>query len=239
MDSHPHSPYRPTTALALGLVASIALFVVMSIVVMWSTSQELELLGLAYQGSVIYDDWIYANDRRQAIVSGFALLSFAVTAGLYLRWVFVTTNNARAFVDDFPANPVLSTAWYAIPGAHAWLPFRYLKAAYRASEPGEASRWQNRPVPRFLSLWWTLWLLFQFSILVSMGTDFFGAQLEYLVVGASAATIGSAIAVPLGVATALTVWRLSALQSRRAAGMAAARFAPVSGPWPGGVAQRV
>lgn len=239
MNSHADSHYRPTTVLAFTLVAAVAFFVVMAIVVMWSTSQELELLGIAYRGSVLYDDWIYANDQRQAVVAGFAMLSFAATAGLYLRWVYVTTENARAFVDDLPARPVASILWYFVPGAHAWLPLRHVRSVYRASDSQSGAGWRDRPVPRFLYLWWTLWLVFQLMIVVSMASDLLGPRMEYLLLGASAATVAAALAVPLGVSTALAVWRLSALQARRARAIAGARPEPARGPWPGGAAQRV
>lgn len=226
--------FRSTTLLTLALVGALAGFVVMSEVGIWSGFQEIQLLNRARDGGVIYDDWAFANAQRQALVGGLLLLSFVASAALFLRWTVVSVANAHRLSEPgMRHGPRESAVWFFVPVASAWKPYRAIRETFQASNPDFSTDWKSAPVPRFLSLWWTLWLVLQGIVVLSLAADLLTPTVDHLLLSASLSTLAGALSAPLAVATSLCVWRLNAWQRAKWAGGGEVPASAGAGPWPG------
>lgn len=236
--NHAEQPeFRNTTVLTLALIGAVAGFVVMSEIGIWSGFQEIQLLNRAQAGQVIYDDWAYANAQRQAFVGGLLMLTFVVSAALFLRWVAVSNANAQRLTSrGMNFGPRQAAIWFFVPAANLWKPYQAIRETFRASHPDFSDNWKQAPVPRFLSLWWGLWLILQVIVVLSLTADLLTPTVDRLLLSASLSTLAGALSAPLGVATSICVWRLNAWQRAKWARTGAAHPSPMSGPWPTGSA---
>lgn len=212
--TEPH--YIDSTWLTLGLVGTLAAFVVLSEFGIWATFLELDLLQQARTAGVVLDTALAANDRRQAIVGGMQLFTFAASAILFLRWLPRMNRNARALsAAGMEHGPFAAAAWFVAPVFQAWKPFDVLRELYQASHPDHIDDWRRAPVPHLLTLWWTLWLLFQGTVCVALVADLWANSVAQLYAAAWGGAIVGVVAAPLGVAAAIGAWRLHGLQRRR------------------------
>lgn len=226
--------YADSTWLTLGLVGTLAAFVVLSEYSIWATFLEVDLLQQARTAGVVLDSALAANDRRQALVGGLQLLAFAASAGLFLRWLPRMNRNARALsAQGMAYGPFAAAAWFVVPLFQAWKPFDVLRELYQASHPDHIEHWNRAPVPHLLTLWWTLWLLFQGTVGLALLADLWAESIAQLYTAAWGGAVVGVVAAPLGVAAAIGAWRLHALQRRRYRCTAPLR---VRAPWPTRVA---
>jgi hypothetical protein len=226
--TEPH--YTDSTWLTLGLVGTLAAFVVLSEFSIWATFLELDLLQQARTAGVVLESALEANDRRQALVGGLQLLAFVASAGLFLRWLPRMNRNARALsATGMEYGPIAAAAWFVAPVFQAWKPFDVLRELYQASSPDHIDDWRRAPVPHLLTLWWTLWLLFQGTLGVALLADLWARSVAQLYTAAWGGAVVGVVAAPLGVAAAIGAWRLHALQRRRFRCTAPLR---VRHPWP-------
>lgn len=233
MNDAPHPEFRNTTLLTLGLIGAVAGFVVMSEIGIWSGLQEIQLLNRARAGQVIYDDWAYANTQRQALVGGLLMLAFFTSAALFVRWVAVSNSNAHRLTSrGMQFGPRSTALWFFVPVANLWKPYQAVREIFRASHPEFSDNWKKAPVPRFLSLWWTLWLVLQLIVVTSLATDLLAPTVDHLLLSASLSTMAGVLSAPLGVATSICVWRLNAWQRAKWASMGEAHPTALAGPWP-------
>ena len=55
--------------------------------------------------------------------------------------------------------PAWAVAWFFIPVANLFMPYRAMREIYRASEPTRFGRdWGDAEVPPMLPLWWGTWV---------------------------------------------------------------------------------
>lgn len=222
--------YRNTTGLTLSLIACLAAFVVLTEVGIWSNFLEIDLLRYRVDVDYVPADWMKAEQRRQAIVSGLILLTFVASGAVFLFWLNDISRNARALgAKGMRFGPLVTMALFFVPGLHLWKPLEAIKELFRASSPEHIEDWRRASAPHLLSLWWTLWLLYQGTMLIALRADLWARTPDELLTAAWLSTVSGVVAAPLGVATCLWVWRLHALQRRRYHNTATLR---VRRPWP-------
>lgn len=208
--------YSDTRWSTLGLIAALAAFVVLAEVGIWSTFLEIDFLRHSMARGEIVESHLLANDRRQALVGGFQLLAFVLSAVLLVRWVYLTNRNAHALEGTgMNHGPAGAAASFLVPGLHVRKPFQVLSELFRVSNPDHIRDWQQAPVPHLLSLWWTLWILFQLTIALALGADLWASGVEQLHVAAWGSAVAGVVGAPLGVAASICAWRLHALQRER------------------------
>lgn len=222
--------YENSTWLTLSLVAALAAFVVLSEFSIWSTFLEVDFLEGVLADGVVRTEEAAANQRRQALVGGFQLLAFFLCAGLFLRWIYTMSSNAHALLaPGLGTRPLAAAGWFLVPGLHLWKPLQVLRELFQASHPEHIEDWRQASVPHLLSLWWTLWLLFQGTLALALIADLWAESVAQLYIAAWGAVITGVVAAPLGIALAICAWRLHALQRSRFHHTAPLR---VRQPWP-------
>ena len=73
-------------------------------------------------------------------------------------WIYRASSNARA-LDPAPGriSPGWAVAWYFIPIASLWMPFRAMKQMWNTSHrPGDSL---DAAVPGHFALWWGMWIV--------------------------------------------------------------------------------
>lgn len=222
--------YRDSTRLTLSLIAVLAVFVVLAEVGIWSTFLEIALLERALSAGHLYANELAADESRRALVGGLQLLVFVVVAGLFLRWIHTMNANAHALsASDMQYGPRASVAWFFAPVFQFWKPLEVLRELFRASHPDHIEDWQAASVPHLLSLWWTLWLCFLLTSALALLADVWAVSHGELYAAAWGTAVAGVVAAPLGVAAAVSVWRLHARQRARFRVTAPLR---IRQPWP-------
>lgn len=222
--------YRDTTGLTLSLIACLAAFVLLTEVGIWSNFLEIDLLRHRIDVDYVPGHWMEAGERRQAVVSGLILLTFVASGAMLLFWLADMSRNARALgAQGMRFRPLATVSLFFIPGLHLWKPLEAIQELFRASDPEHVEDWRRASAPHLLSLWWTLWLLYQGTMLIALRADLWARTPDQLLTAAWLSIVAGVVAAPLGVATCLWVWRLHALQRRRHHNTATLR---VRRPWP-------
>lgn len=223
--------YDSLTTPTLCLVVALAAFVVLSEFGLWAAFRELEVLQTASRQNWIARETVTDDARRQALVGGLLLLTFTTAAGLFLYWIHCASRNARSLgARGMRYGPVAAIAWWFVPVWNLWKPLDVLRELFCASHPDHLDDWKRAPEPpRLLSLHWTLWLLFQFTVGLSLLSDLMAPTLSRLTVSVWLSLIAGVIAPPLAVATCIIAWRLRSLQQERYRRSAPMR---VRQPWP-------
>jgi hypothetical protein len=81
--------------------------------------------------------------------------AFLCSAALFCIWVYRASSNASVFSPNrLRVSPAWSVAWFFIPIAHLWQPFRSLREIWVASQKAERAS-----TPLFMKLWWGSWIL--------------------------------------------------------------------------------
>ncbi|HSM09049.1 MAG TPA: DUF4328 domain-containing protein [Gemmatimonadota bacterium] len=222
--------YRDSTRLTLSLIAVLAIFVVLAEVGIWSTFLEIALLERALAAGHVYANELTADENRRAFVGGLQLLVFVLAAGLFLRWIHTMNANAHALsASGMRFGPGASVAWFFVPVVQFWKPLDVLRELFRASHPDHIEDWQAASVPHLLSLWWTLWLCFLLTSVLALQADVWAVSYGELYAAAWGTAVAGVVAAPLGVAAAVSVWRLHAWQRARFRATAPMR---IRQPWP-------
>lgn len=155
----PPRPLARWTCIALG-VSGIA------------SAGEALLTGVLV-GEGLLDPTVVSDDPYSSVPE--ALLSLSVcgrnmlllaTGVLFLFYVAAAARACRrlgARALEFTEG--WAVAWFVIPIASLWMPYRVTSELWRASDPehGSGTDWVGRSLPALLGLWWSAWV--GFSIL--------------------------------------------------------------------------
>ena len=152
--------YRDLTNL-VGMVKLLILILgILSAAGLWSGSLELDLLQRIRDGGEFTDSEAENSDTRQSVLGVLYLLVYIPTAVVFLRWVYLTNRNARALAGDgLKFTPGWAVGWYFVPVATLWKPYQAMKEMFRASNPDYGDNWRDAPFPKYLPLWWGLWIV--------------------------------------------------------------------------------
>lgn len=222
--------YEDSTWLTLGLIGVLAAFVVLAEVGIWSSFLEIDLWRRALERGHFFPAELAADQQRRALVGGLQLLLFVASAGLFLRWIHRMARNARALAaSGLRHGSRGAVGWFFVPGYHLFKPLEVLTELFRASHPDFIDDWRRAPVPHLLTLWWTLWLLFQVTAGLALLADLWARSPQELLTAAWGTAVVGVVAAPLGVATAICAWRLHARQRARSRATASLRARQ---PWP-------
>jgi hypothetical protein len=197
--------FRDLTGLVRWLtiaLAALALILLVHAVSLWL---QIGLLSGAQRGGGISHEAALANDRREGLVSILFLLTYLLTAVLFLRWTYLVKMNAMSLGAsslEFDISPGWSVGYYFVPFANLVSPYKALKETFQASHPEfrpDRQRLEWSPPPKLLPFWWALWLangflgqgIFQYSLgaktlphLLNMSwAHFAGAILQLLLIG--------------------------------------------------------
>jgi hypothetical protein len=101
-----------------------------------------------------------SNDSRQALIGIIQFFLFLGTAVVFLRWIYLSNANARAFVgDDMEFTSGWAVGWYFVPIMNLFKPYKAMQEIWKVSKhPGDPN-WNEHEVPKYVSYWWTTWIL--------------------------------------------------------------------------------
>lgn len=220
--------YTNTTGITLGLIGAFAVFVVLWEFGILAAFTEIDELERAIGVGIGFESWVAT--RRQALTGGLLLLSFVVAAATFLRWLYTMNRNSHALcAPGMQHGPRAAVAWFFAPGLSLSKPLEVLGELYRASDPDRIEDWKRADTPQLISLWWTLWLAFQATVVLALFADLWAQSMIQLQTAAWLSAVVGMIAPPLGVAASICVWRIHARQRARYRNTMPLR---VRSPWP-------
>ena len=208
--------YVDLSQLSKALKISLAVFLAVAAASVWSGWLEIELLQRAAGGEAISEVEDAASEIRQGIAGGAYFVTFALTAIMFLRLIYLSNRNARILgANGMRFTPAWAAGWYFVPIASLWKPYQAAKEIFKASHPEFGTDWQQAPSPGVLPLWWMLWVI---SGAVAQGV--FRAALradtiDELLLSSWVMLISDALDVPLAVLAIVVVGRLSTWQSEK------------------------
>lgn len=144
-----HAGKDPTglaKAVVIGLYCELAILVLMAVVAV----KDLSGFGSSMEP---FQDASLIRTVLQILIVTIVL----ATSVLILKWIYRSTLNAHALADGLTVSPGWSIAWFFIPIAYFWMPFRAVREAWQVGI--DPTSWRSVPTPVLLRWWWGLWLL--------------------------------------------------------------------------------
>jgi hypothetical protein len=149
-----HNPTR----LASWVSALLALSLLVAVVAIWSSSQQLDLLERIKSRGQFTMAEANASDARQRLIGVMQLILFVTTAIVFGRWIYVVARNVRIFgAQNLRFTPGWAVGFYFVPVANLWKPYQAMKEVWKASRtPGG---WEREKGSFILGFWWTFWVI--------------------------------------------------------------------------------
>ncbi len=150
-----------------GLFANLAivlliLFTFVTVVNVAAGFGELSLLLRIRSGAAVTFAEASGLDDTRSALGLLQALSFVVCVPAVAAWAYLAKVGARAIgATGMAFSPLATVAWFFVPVAYLWLPFRAMAETWRASlDPVE---WRAQPVPALLKAWWLCWVCYLVS----------------------------------------------------------------------------
>jgi hypothetical protein len=150
----PFVPLRSLTRWTAGLLAASGALGAVSLGVDLS---QLRLLLRPVAGDAARLLARAAQETTGGALASVRLALFAVTAGIFLFWVYQARANVRALGVRRPRfTRGRSVAAFLVPGPNLFRPYAVLGEIWRASDPAilDPFGWRDARVPRLVRLWW-------------------------------------------------------------------------------------
>ena len=203
----------PTRLSAL-LKGCLAVYLAVSLVSVWSSWLEIDLLTRAQLGGEVTEEDAELSDNRRAAAGGLAIVIAIVTGVVFLRWTYVASRNAYSFdASGMRFTPGWAVGWYFIPLLTLWKPYQALVEVFRVSHPGFGSNWRLAPRPRILPIWWTLWIAATFLGQAVVRLAFRADTIDEILLGSRLTFAAELLDVPLCLAAIQVVSTLQKWQS--------------------------
>lgn len=205
------SGFRDPRPLSKFVTVLLVVSLLWSLVTIWSSFLQLDLLSRASHGQTISPAAADSNDTRERVFALIQLGLFVFTAVVFGRWIYVVARNIRSLgADRLQFTPGWAVGYYFVPIANLWKPYQAMKEIWKASHA--PTQWQLEKGSFILVLWWTFWVI---SCLV--GQMVFrtttSAKTVYDYIDATTFSIASDIIdIPLCLIAFVLVLRLSRIQ---------------------------
>ncbi len=149
--------FRDLSTLVKILKISLILCMVVAAASIWSSWLHIDLLERVQSGEEISYEFVESNDSREQVISQIYLPSVIVTMVIFLVWVFMSSRNAHALgARGMEYSPGWTVAWFFIPIANLWVPYKGVKEIFQASDPAHTDDWHHSETPFTLPIWWAL-----------------------------------------------------------------------------------
>ena len=186
-----------------------------SVISAGSTVLEISLLSRIQSGDFVSVETITAeaegSDTRQQILAYTYLALYAASGLASLIWTFRASRNA-AVLSVLPQQyrPGWAVGWYFVPIANLWKPYDSMKEIWRRSAwpPQEG-------LPPVLGQWWLMWIagniLGQIALRLSLNAE----GVDQMLVASSLNLASDLIDIPLVLAYAHIIRRITAMQAAK------------------------
>jgi hypothetical protein len=209
--SRPKPQIRGVAGLTLAVIVCIGLSIgalILAVVYRWHLAQTesgsdafREAYGRA-DGARYVEGWIGTA----------TIVAFAV-------WIYRAHRNAASFEGTpFRSSPALAVAYLFIPVANLWLPFQTLSELWRASD--DPQNWPKAPTPKVVVVWGFLWFVAIVSTFVANANGSGSLRgglpvFEDFAFAQRYALFAEAVSIMSCFVSAIVVWRIGRMQSRR------------------------
>jgi hypothetical protein len=198
-------PYVPLASLTRWAAGCLAATGALSAVSLGVELSQLRLLLQPVAGESARALARAAQETTGGALGALRLLLFAVTAALFLAWIYHARANVRALG---VRRPRFTRGWavgaFLVPGMNLFRPYAVLGEIWQASDPAilDPFGWRDARVPRLLRLWWGATLAWIALVgLAAIGEATAGAvlgRLRFAAVIAVLADAGACAAAALG-----------------------------------------
>ncbi|WP_197533514.1 DUF4328 domain-containing protein [Symmachiella dynata] len=167
-------------------------------------------------GAIVAEGEADANDERQLIIFGAAIVVYLMTAILFLRWTYVSSRNARSLVDDkLEYSPGWAVGWFFVPIANFWKPYQVMIEIFKASNPNMDDDWEEVSSPAATSRWWTMWVIAIIIGRVSSRMSMRAKTLDDFLASSQVSLVVDVVSVILGIAAISLVTTLQTWQTEK------------------------
>lgn len=123
---------------------------------------ELGLLLRIQRGLGFALEEVESSDLFRSGLAGLQTVALLVCIPFVGAWIALANVGARAIgATGMRFSPFASVAWFAVPIAYLWMPYRAVSEIWRAIH--EPASWQSERAPILLRAWWGFWLLYMLS----------------------------------------------------------------------------
>ena len=148
------NPFRAMAGLTKPLKVLLGLGVVMSVVALWSSFMQAELLNRGIFDAAEAE----SNDAREQIVGIVQLVLYALTVVVFGCWIVRANRNVRASgAKGLRFTPGWAVGYFFVPILNLWKPYQAMMDLWRASH--DPASWPTAPTSAILPTWWALWVL--------------------------------------------------------------------------------
>jgi len=220
------SPIPRARLAAAFLIAGIAL----SVVSVWSSQGQLDLLRRIERGDDVGEPEIESNDRRESAIGLLGLAVHLPGVVLYLCWKYRAYKNLGPLqAGRMRFSPGGSVGWYFCPLLNLYKPVQAMgDIADGSIPPGQVGRGVRAIIP----FWWLVWILDGVASQVAFRAALRAEGVSALVGATNLDIASSGLTIVSNALTLLLVWRLSRAQVERWRALAgpANPEVPVGGP---------
>jgi hypothetical protein len=172
---------------------------------------QLDLLNGINAGRTPEPEQMDSNDLRQQIIGGAAFVNSVVFVVIFCVWIYRANYNARQIgTTGMKFSPGWAVGWYFIPIANLWKPYQVMCEIWQVSA-GPAS-WQHQPRGSIVPLWWTLFLLSNFTANISFRLSLRAASTSELIWSSTVSAASSIFDIASNVITLALVNQIYRMQ---------------------------
>ena len=177
-----YSPQR-RASWTLDLIALHILVMVASIASNWF---EIDILQRIQDGKTVTEAATTSNDTRQAIIGLLYYISYIGLIVAFLMWIFRASKNLSALgASNQKISPRWAVAWWFIPIASLWVPYKVTKEIWVESHP------ERHRAPAWFTVWWATWIVS--TVLGYFSSQASDSNLNEIILGDSLAIASDAI----------------------------------------------
>jgi uncharacterized protein DUF4328 len=154
--------FRDSGVLTRCLKLFLWLAIILGALSLGSELLQLDLLNEIKAGRTPPREQVRGNDLRQQIIAIATFVNFVVLIVIFCIWIYRANYNARQLgATGMKFSPGWAVGWYFIPIANLWKPYQAMCKIWQAS--AAPASWQDQPRGSILPLWWTFFLLSNFT----------------------------------------------------------------------------
>jgi hypothetical protein len=196
------------------LTVMIWLSIILDVIAAGSGVMEFSLLQQIKEQTEDLSDAAYASDLRQQVIGWTQVVLYAISAVVFLRWVYILNDNKRRFkANQLGFTPGWAVGWFFMPVAWFWKPYQAMKELWQVSI--DPKKWQSQRPGYLLPLWWFLWIANNFLGQAAFRLNLAAKTIPTLEIANIVTDIADVASVALDFAALALVIKIAGLQQNR------------------------
>jgi len=201
----------PRAKLAIGFLVAA---VIISLIAIWSSSLQLDLLTRIAGGEEIPPDVAEANNARETVVGLLSFGIFVTALVLFFCWEYRAYKNLGPLqAPRMRFSPGGSVGWYFCPIVNLWKPVQAMGDIARGSAPPGAQ--SGGLISALVPLWWLIWIADGVLAHASLRLTVDAESWEEFITATKVDIASSVVSIASYALTACLVWLLASAQVKR------------------------